>query len=1216
MANKKNQITIEFSDGDTLKDLQKKVKKAAGGFNALATSQRGADRAGKGLTRQSSNQTKNFSKMQQGISGGIVPIYATLAAQVFAVTAAFQFLSNSVDYKNLIAGQESFGAVTGTALKTYTLGVQAATEGQLRFSEAAQSVAIGTAAGLSRSQITEIGKAAKNTSLALGRDLTDSFNRLTRGITKAEPELLDELGIILRLDPALRAYADQIGKSKEQLNQFEKSQAIANEVLDQAESKFGKIAEIMDPSAFALQQFAVAFDDLLNKFKVGIGTVLLPLLGFLSNNVYALTAALGLFALPIVKTILPNFAAMGQAAKDNMELATKSVKSAQSEFDKLNFKDNKTTRDSSMGSINMMRDKKGQKKVGAMYNQMNAKQIASHKKMLAQKKGDYINYTRQERQIMFKHLKMQERSLAVSEGKKRGEYAKTTSFFKLQQARMVLIQKKASVMMVAATRMASGLMTKLLSFAGVLGVLAMIGAVVMGLINHFRKVDEEQEKLTDNIEEQIKLQKVLNTELERMNEVRSKGLVKGGLDTTLQFGNMVQSADMSNSLQKMKDFKFKQERILNKDGGNVNLFKSGSNTNADEIADKMRHISNVQAMIDQKSTRLAGAEEGSSQARNLTARIAEHQKLIDTRKEEIALLEENSFADEKLQETYENNLKTIKELEKGAVGPLKKTYADYYKVLKDNGNLSQEQIDDLRNQESAFNNLTERVKRYGEVSKSFQQSLTSMSGKGMPLQNQRKALNDMIITQEALISRTKMGGEVKNDPNTLNKDEADIARIKNEADAAHLVALQDFKTELDGIVSKEKEILTTQQTNARTFLDHANARTIAEKKAKIEVTGMLKVNEKLTRAKQDQANAEAVVTALKMKGNKTRASFEKEFGENAQFEIDKYIEGGGILEEQVQDAEYAVELAEDKVATVTKEVEVQKILNAEQQKQLDIAALNLQLKKDTLNENSKALAAQIGNVGFNTMYGGTGFGAQAKKEQDVEQKKFQIEEKRLALVNQRAVLAKQKYAADSDEQLAEEASINNNQKKLDLLKEQTRAAEFAATHLGQLQMSFAKGIEDMFVAIAQGSMSAKEAFKEMALMMLKQMAQIAAQQLALKALGFMGFPTPLANGGIIPMATGGIISKYSQGGIATEPTYLVGEGKHNEAVVPLPNGRSIPVDMKGGSGTNNVSINVNVDGSSSNVADGEKGKQLGKMMEVAVMEVIQREKRPGGVLGR
>ena len=92
--------------------------------------------------------------------------------------------------------------------------------------------------------------------------------------------------------------------------------------------------------------------------------------------------------------------------------------------------------------------------------------------------------------------------------------------------------------------------------------------------------------------------------------------------------------------------------------------------------------------------------------------------------------------------------------------------------------------------------------------------------------------------------------------------------------------------------------------------------------------------------------------------------------------------------------------------------------------------------------------------------------------------------------------------------------------------------------------------------------------------------------------------------------------RYASGGIATEPTYLVGEGRHNEAVVPLPDGRSIPVDMKGGSGDNNVQINVAVDGSSTNSFDGEKGKALGKMMEVAVMEVIQREKRPGGVLGR
>ena len=113
-------------------------------------------------------------------------------------------------------------------------------------------------------------KPLSNTSLALGRDLTDSFNRLVRGTTKAEPELLDELGIVLRLEPALKAYATAIKKPVSQLTQFEKSQAIANEVLEQAESKFGSISEGMDEGAFALQQFVVAFDDLLIKLQKGL----------------------------------------------------------------------------------------------------------------------------------------------------------------------------------------------------------------------------------------------------------------------------------------------------------------------------------------------------------------------------------------------------------------------------------------------------------------------------------------------------------------------------------------------------------------------------------------------------------------------------------------------------------------------------------------------------------------------------------------------------------------------------------------------------------------------------------------------------------------------------------------------------------------------------------------------------------------------------------
>ena len=59
-----------------------------------------------------------------------------------------------------------------------------------------------------------------------------------------------------------------------------------------------------------------------------------------------------------------------------------------------------------------------------------------------------------------------------------------------------------------------------------------------------------------------------------------------------------------------------------------------------------------------------------------------------------------------------------------------------------------------------------------------------------------------------------------------------------------------------------------------------------------------------------------------------------------------------------------------------------------------------------------------------------------------------------------------------------------------------------------------------------------------------------------------------ANGGV---AGGGWkpfpVTAFANGGMVNGPTLgLVGEGKYNEAIVPLPDGRSIPVQMQGGSG--------------------------------------------------
>ena len=307
MAKNETKVGVKVTDGGSLKETGRKAKQTGKDLKGMTDQTHSADRAMKGISQQSSNASKNFSKMSQGLTGGLVPAYATLAANVFALGAAFRFLQQAADYKILIEGQKQYAAVTGVAYRTLTKTIQDATDGQIRYQDAAQAAAIGTAAGLQADQLFRLGEAAKLASIALGRDVTDSFNRLIRGTTKAEPELLDELGIILRLDTALEKYAIQLNKSKNELSQFEKSQAITNDVLDQAEKKFGVIAELMDPEVNKINQMAKSFDDLQNSFKLFIAGPASTLATFFSENLFAAAGALALIATPIVTAIIPSF---------------------------------------------------------------------------------------------------------------------------------------------------------------------------------------------------------------------------------------------------------------------------------------------------------------------------------------------------------------------------------------------------------------------------------------------------------------------------------------------------------------------------------------------------------------------------------------------------------------------------------------------------------------------------------------------------------------------------------------------------------------------------------------------------------------------------------------------------------------------------------------------------------------------------------------------
>jgi hypothetical protein len=252
----------------------------------------------KGNAKMSANASKNFSKQAQGMQGVLVPAYAEVAARVFALTAAFSALEGAANYRVLIEGQSAYAKLTGKNMGSIAKKIQEATGFMIGFKEASTAAALGTTSGLNSKTMVRMAEVARAASVALGRDLSDSMDRLTRGIVKAEPEILDEIGIIIRLDTVYKDYAETLDTTTAKLTEYEKLQARVNAILGQGETKFGDIAAAIKPNAWS--QLSAAVLDMVNAFSGFLSGPIEGVVRFLSDSKVLLVALLALITKSLV----------------------------------------------------------------------------------------------------------------------------------------------------------------------------------------------------------------------------------------------------------------------------------------------------------------------------------------------------------------------------------------------------------------------------------------------------------------------------------------------------------------------------------------------------------------------------------------------------------------------------------------------------------------------------------------------------------------------------------------------------------------------------------------------------------------------------------------------------------------------------------------------------------------------------------------------------
>lgn len=1282
MSKNKIYIDVEVDDNGSTKKvaleadrLQKALNESSSANNKNNKTQRETYRVSQGVAQNTSNTTKSFAKQAQGIRGGLVPAYATLAANAFALSAAFGALQRTAALEKLEEGIIALGAASGQTLPIVANRLKELTGFAVSSEQALRTTAIAVSSGFNTSQLERLTKVAKGASVTLGRDLGDSLDRLVRGTAKLEPEILDELGIIVRLDQASERYASTLNKQVNQLTQYEKQQAFLNATLEQGESKYGAINDLVDANPY--DKLIATFNDLTRSVLKLVNTALTPLINFFGESQLALGSALTVFGSTIINQITPAIAESVQASKQKYEQAAVAAKRSASEslkafqrasanLSKVSFapKGFKQVEESIRRGVATTKQyetaiKSLEKSIAARSaatkraTTKNIEKVKEEKQAIIDLRKEILNLQKDASRVNLAGGPVAARARAQSRNARRQSVAleamegtgligqlKIASATTLKYAKDTAIAEGASNKLKLALSnlgRSAGLFGRVflsaipvigqLSFA--LALLAPAFEKLFGKTNYEKTID----KVNDSFEDFSKTMVSLRDQLDKTTDANEKFFksfraAPGVIDFAKSSINALKDAQVEqrvSELSRLQDELIKVNKKIENQPvardfgvlGSVSLNEIRK-TQLEQQIEALKTAEGTLSSIDIKNifeqieTRLNFAGLTESMPEVLKA-FEDFKRGLEDTGESVTISELENFL-KGLDLTQEQMNRVIGAVDGGA-DAFQRYSQEANKLVVSTNTKFTNSIDALNGvfgglktvlNDSADDFLKQQmaVQAWVASNEDSAKVLEALFGKSVP-EISVKDINDY----SEKLSETNQKWRTQS--SVIAKAEEKLKNIKQLSSDSIIITEDRIKAEGDVVKAKVDQVDLTEKI-LRNLLGEKftqeNLAVLEAERAAIKSQKLSDEEKSLIRAEAafNQEKATLGITRKRAQAASNILKAEEQLLRNRadRQELASSNEMFGFLdaERRQLDAKISIEeaLLEKKIKALQQEASMKKTL-IDAEYTLIEARLEAQRKETENPEERNRLGTLISSVD---------------------------EARRQSL-----------DAVDMEAKVG----VDNLLLSLEKLRDSREDLE----DINVLTQDIGKSVESNMVSafdnIIQGTSSVKDAFKNMAVAILQDISRMIARMLVFKLIqtgvdffgGFGG--TPPASAGYsfnqapsvgigsatIAARNGGMfepVPGYAEGGIARGreagyPAVLHG----TEAVVPLPNNRSIPVELSGNAGgTNNVTVNVSMDSSGSTQQNSQQDSQqagnLGNIIAAAVQKELQNQKRAGGIL--
>ena len=183
--------------------------------------------------------------------------FAEEASKLEALETAFNTLSGGVDNAGIALDK----------LKESTDGTVSSMD---LFQQANNAMILGVTKN--SDEMAEMFDMAQRLGRALGRDTRSSIESFVTGVGRQSRLMLDNIGLIVKAEVAYKAFANEVGKSTDELDEMERKQAFLNASLFAGEQALRSLGEEQLSSADKLQQMSTQ----LIEVRQQLGEELLP----------------------------------------------------------------------------------------------------------------------------------------------------------------------------------------------------------------------------------------------------------------------------------------------------------------------------------------------------------------------------------------------------------------------------------------------------------------------------------------------------------------------------------------------------------------------------------------------------------------------------------------------------------------------------------------------------------------------------------------------------------------------------------------------------------------------------------------------------------------------------------------------------------------------------------------------------------------------------